>query len=82
MNILNIATQSIIVYRNPLEQMFWESDMLGYLIVFILSSIAGLILGTKLFERTKLRNSYWIFLFAGIIAAIIYKLIFAALTYL
>jgi hypothetical protein len=43
-----MSTESIIVYRNPLEQQFWESGIVFPLIVFMVAAVVGIVLLTKL----------------------------------
>jgi hypothetical protein len=45
-----VNTQSIIVYRNPLEQQFWESGMLFPIMIFMIVFIATFLATHKIQE--------------------------------
>lgn len=43
-----MSTQSIIVYRNPLEQQFWESGLVFPLIVFMVVAVVSIVVLTTI----------------------------------
>lgn len=81
---MQLATQTIIVYRNASEQYMWESGAYGYLGIVILCILAGLILAGKIVDKfdRKFKNGFTIFLISGILAIIFFKVAIFAITYL
>ena len=53
-----MPTQSIIVYRNPLEAAFWESGLLLPASVFVLSFLIVLLVGMKI-QDAVFRSAKW-----------------------
>ena len=47
-------TQSIIVYRNPAEQAFWESGLIGPLLCGLLVFFVILMVGEKILLKSKM----------------------------
>jgi hypothetical protein len=77
-------TQSIIVYRNPLEQMFWEGGALP-LFVFLLSSLVFILVTMKIvevvfrhFKWSRWGNKYTFTQYAFIAASLVGALVLTA----
>ncbi len=73
-------TQSIIVYRNPVEQAFWESNLLiplgGGLLAFVIAVVALGWVVTQLRPYMKTRYCNWLGNAMLVVAAIIGVLAF------
>lgn len=67
----------IIIYRNPLEQQFWESGMLFPLMCAVVAAIVTMMVMGEWVERVKNRNMQYFLLFGsgGLAAVITYNLL-------
>lgn len=54
-------TQSIIVYRNPLEQQIWESGMVGPIFVFVVLTVAFVLILSKLGDKIAKKMGWSMF---------------------
>lgn len=50
--------QSIIVYRNPLEAMLWESIMTGGFLAFMIPAVLGIIVA-RMLDRPLQKRYNW-----------------------
>ncbi len=50
------TTQSIIVYRNPIEQQLWESGMIFNVIVFMVLAVFLCVVSAKLVDRYTVKR--------------------------
>ena len=53
-----MATQSIIVYRNPVEAAFWESNMLFPMIVAIVAALIVCVSISAIVDKVKFLRKY------------------------
>lgn len=62
--------QSIIVYRNPLEAMLWESGVISPIIVAMIVSVLVALVMAKIVERYTFRPKSFMFKYQSQIVAI------------
>ena len=53
-----MATQSIIVYRNPVEAAFWESNMLFPMIIAIAAALIVAVSISTIFDKVEFLRKY------------------------
>lgn len=53
-----MVTQSIIVYRNPLEAALWESNMIFPMIVAVFAALIVAVLMSTIFDKVKFLRKY------------------------
>lgn len=82
---MNPNTQSIIVYRNPMEQQVWESGLVGPIFLAAIAGVIAMVLIMKVVEQVarhmkrRIRNDY--FTYAAMVASTLVAVkVFGALT--